>query len=371
MDHKNFCALPWVGLDVSSQGFFRPCCKYNGNMAETYTEYLNSEELKELKQDFLDGKKPDKCVRCWQDEDVGIKSKRLLDKEYILNNYSINFEKAKVLTVAFAFGSTCNLACRVCSSSTSSRWRAEAQKMKKSLPEIPIYDHKKFYTNEQFLQDIHSFVDSVIHVDIYGGEPFLSGLDQHKDFLRALLPRAKEITIHYTTNCTIFPDEEFWQLWRQFKKIDMQLSIDGIGTVFEFNRWPAVWNDCYKNIKLFQQKQKELTNIQLSISTVISIFTVRYIPELLEWCRTEQLPYPYLGFISKPEYYDITVLPNRVKLDVKEKLSQHKDLKFIVDRMMSNDNSHLLDTTEKYIKTLDQYRNQQFNIENFSIKLPR
>jgi hypothetical protein len=78
-----------------------------------------------------------------------------------------------------------------------------------------------------------------------------------------------------------------------------------------------------------------------------------------------------LGFISKPEYYDITVLPNRVKLDVKEKLSQHKDLKFIVDRMMSNDNSHLLDTTEKYIKTLDQYRNQQFNIENFSIKLPQ
>jgi molybdenum cofactor biosynthesis enzyme MoaA len=355
MTKENFCSLPWIGLDISAQGHYRPCCKYDGIVAESYHDYTSSQELAELKQQFINGQRPKQCNRCWRDEDLGIQSKRQLDQKYVLNNCNINLENSKFLTIGFALGNTCNLACRICGSHTSSRWLPEAEKMQSKLPSIPIFEHKKFYKDQEFLDQLSVFADTVIHVDIYGGEPFLTGLKEHKEFLTQLLPRANEISIHYTTNCTIFPDEEFWLLWNNFKNVNIQLSIDGTDNDFEYSRWPASWNECYVNIKKYQFKQQDLSNLQLSVSTVVSIFTINNLDEFIQWCETEGLPYPYLGIISKPEYYDITVLPQEVKKEIASRLN----LPAIVDHMFSIDNSHLLPITKKYIDVLDQHRNQQ------------
>lgn len=354
MTKENFCSLPWVGLDISAQGHYRPCCKYDGIVAESYHDYTNSRELAELKQQFINGQRPEKCKRCWQDEDLGIQSKRQLDQKYVLNNCNIKLENYKVLVLGFALGNTCNLACRICGSHTSSRWLAEAEKMQSELLNIPIFEHKKFYKDPSFLDQLKEFADTVIHVDIYGGEPFLTGLDEHKEFLTQLLPRASKVSLHYTTNCTIFPGLEFWNLWSNFKKVNIQLSIDGIGDDFEYSRWPAIWSECYANIKQYQWKYSELDNIQISVSTVVSIFTIQNLRSFIDWCATEGLPYPYLGIISKPDYYDITVLPANAKAELAKQLTDN--LQFVADHMYAQDRTDLLPITHQYIKVLDQHR---------------
>ena len=355
--NSNFCSLPWVGLDVSPQGNFKPCCKYKNSISNNIDDYFNSEELKLVKEQFLAGEKPEGCSRCWRDEEAGLPSKRQLDFKYVFEGNNPELTSLKVISMPF--GNTCNLACRICSSSASSKWYNEAARLKNDLPDLVIKDHKKFYKDPSFLNGIISKIHNAVLFEFPGGEPFLTGKKEHLEFLKNLSSTdSSGLKLHYITNTTIIPDDEFWQVWRSFKNVDIQLSIDGLGKHFEYNRWPAKWDESYKNIKHFQHKQQEYTNIQLSISHTVSIFTVYYLPEFLSWCDREGLPIPYLGLLSDPIHYSIKTLPKNISNLIAERLS-HPLLEG-VRKDLSNTTPIEFDNFVKYVTIIDRDRKQNF-----------
>lgn len=344
----NMCYHPWVGLDISPQGEFKPCCKYTRTLGKSLSEYQQSPHLKQLKQDFIDGKKNDGCVRCWQDESSGLSSKRLLDNEYVFKNVAPSLESIKVASVPF--GNVCNLACRICSPHSSSKWATEAKKVINILPDIKVFEHSTYYQDQEYMQALKDNFRDLIHLDIPGGEPFYAKSEIHFDFLKSINAE----TIHYTTNGTIFPSEELIELWAKFKKVDVQISIDGTGDVFEYNRWPAKWSEVYENIKKYQDLK--LPNFQLSISHSVSVFTISTLPEFLLWCKNEELPNPYLGIVTRPEHYSITVLPKNVKEWLTTRLGDHT----ITKHLWSKDDSQCLDKLTDYVRILDKQRQQSF-----------
>lgn len=353
----NMCYHPWIGLDISPQGEFKPCCKYKNVLASTVDDYRNSKELETLKKEFIDGKKPIGCFRCWRDENSGIQSKRQLDNQYILNNSKPDLSSIKILSLAF--GNTCNLACRICSNYASSRWGLESKKLKKSNLDTKIFNNGNFYRNKELMSDLKKFTKDIIHLDVPGGEPFLSDWDVHLDFLNNI-NKIENTSVHYTTNGLIFPREDILKTLLKFKKVDIQLSIDGINYHYEYNRWPGLWTDFLKNIPLYLKLKNDNSNIQLSISHTVSIFTIYYLPEFLEFLDDNKLPFPYLGLLTNPSYYDITVLSEHTKKIIENKLKNNSKLVPIINAMWAKDNSDLLPTTFKYIKIIDNQRNQKF-----------
>mgnify|MGYP001117803061 FL=1 len=86
--HDKFCVLPWISMETSPTGTIRPCClaedeikDENGvpfELANTaFSDIQNSEHMRDLRQQFLDGKKPKTCQKCWDEEDSGRTSKRM------------------------------------------------------------------------------------------------------------------------------------------------------------------------------------------------------------------------------------------------------------------------------------------------------
>ncbi len=351
---EHICHHPWVGIDISPQGEFKPCCKYKNVIATSLSEYTNSNELALLKEQFLAGKKPEACKRCWDDEDAGLPSKRQLDWKYVFRKQTPNLNKLKVLSIPF--GNSCNLACRTCSSYASSGWIAESKK----LQDIKIYKHQRFYQDTIFIDAIKDMCSEVIHVEFPGGEPFLAGIDEHLSFLDRLISQdAGSISLHYMTNATIFPSQEFWNRWRNFKKVDIQLSIDGVSNQFEYIRHPGNWEQVQQNIKEFQAHAND--NIQLSVSHTVSIFNIFYLEEFLVWCLQNKLGKPYIGVVSDPTYYSIKVFPKHIKDKLTEKLSRSY-LKNVVQYMNSEDLSEEFSNTISMINKLDELRNQDFKI---------
>lgn len=351
------CYHPWVGLDISPQGEFKPCCKYSHSVASNLLSYQNSAELAELKSSFLRGEQPAGCARCWQDESAGLPSKRTLDWQYVFDQKVPDLDSIQILS--FPMGNTCNLACRICSSYSSSKWLTEAEQLKATFPDIKIFKHKKFYQDSEFLNSIKNISQNLVHVEFPGGEPFLTGVKQHLEFLDFLISHnSSEISLHYITNTTQYPGTEFWHRWQKFKQVDIQLSIDGIEDQFEYNRWPAKWTECLDNIIKYQSNAD--TNIKLSISHSVSIFTVYYLPEFLNWTRQLGLPDPYLGPVSNPVYYSITAFPIEIKKQISARLNDPAFAK-ILDYMNNKDNSNQFNTGLKYIKALDKQRNQSFS----------
>ena len=355
---KHICYHPWAGLTISPQQEFRPCCMYSHSLADNLSDYQNSLELAELKDQLLKGQKPIGCKKCWDDEDSGVPSKREMDWKYVFNEIVPLLDKTKILMLAF--GNSCNLACMTCSSYSSTTWIKEEEKLQKVFPNIKIYKHSRFSQDKNFLDQIKEISTEVSHVYFPGGEPFLTGIKEHLDFLDHLISVGSDhITLHYMTNATIFPKEQFWERWAKFEKINMQLSIDGQGQHFNYTRWPANWDQVLENIKLYQIKKTSYPNLKLTIGHVISILTVYYFPEFLKWCLRNDLKDPYINLLYEPKHYDIRALPIIVKDKVKEKLDRFK-FNEIVEYMYQDDLSDSFKETQKIITLLDQQRGHKF-----------
>lgn len=315
-----FCYSPWTNIDISPTGDISPCCKfqlqhYNQKFniqSQSIEQYQNSDFLTAVKQEFEQGQWPTGCERCRIEEQHNIASKRQLD--YDRWKSRLNLESG-ILTASIAFGNTCNLKCITCSSYASSKWHQE------SLDILGhAYRHFKFYKKE-FVRDFVTQAPNLIHLDIPGGEPFLSGVDEQKQLLRYYIDqgRAEKIGLHYTTNATIFPDSEWWDLWAHFREVDIQLSIDGIGKHYEYIRYPAQWSQLIENTQKYLE-----TSVQLSVSHTLSAYNVFYLDEFFTWCHDMKLPEPWIGKVHDPVYMRPTVWSNTVRQHIVKKLSNSK-----------------------------------------------
>lgn len=357
--NENFCSLPWTGIDISPQGQFKPCCKYSQNIATDIKSYISSDHLKELQQKFLNGEKPAGCKRCWDDESSGLPSKRQIDRIYSFNGQDPSLDSWKILSMSF--GNTCNLACVTCNSLSSSRWAIDEKKLHNNSKFLDrkIYIHKQFYRDNGFMSDLLDRCQDLIHVDIPGGEPFFADKDIHKRFLRSL-SHPEKIKIHYTTNGTVFPDEEFWDIWKKFRHIDIQISIDGIGEKFEYLRYPAKWQTVQENVRRYQEYSD---CIQISISHTVSWLNILDLQNFIDWCRDNNLPDPYIGMVSNPDYLNVKSLPIGIKKMIRESFDDtaHHEVIKSLEYMDSEDLQMFFDKGRDWITSLDLIRKTNFS----------
>ncbi len=363
-----FCYAPWTNIDISPTGNVTPCCKFQ---TEHYTqkfniqntsidEYADSEFVAEIKQQFKQGEWPTGCERCKIEEDNNIESKRVLDYTRWKEHYDLyDLDSNKFITSSIAFGNTCNLKCITCGPHSSSRWQKEYF----DLYQVDV-PHHKFYKNN-FVQGFVQHAPHMIHIDIPGGEPFLSGVKEQQELLNYYIDndQAKEISLHYTTNGTLFPDETWWSLWKHFKEIDLQLSIDGVGNQYEYIRYPASWSELTDNVNRYVAKEKQLTNIRLSVSHTVSAYNIYYLDEFVSWCYTVGLPKPWLGRVHNPIHMRPTVWPQEVCRSIAEHLetSGHDNVRVWAELVTNeNDSKHFV-TFQNKMQWHDQYRGLDFN----------
>jgi len=363
-----FCYSPWTNIDISPTGDVTPCCKFQTSYCtqkfniqnSSIDEYANSEFIAEIKQQFKQDEWPAGCERCRIEEDNSIESKRILDytrwKEHY-DNYDLNSNK--FITSSIAFGNTCNLKCITCGPQSSSRWQKEYF----DLYQVDV-PHHKFYKNN-FVMDFVEHAPYIIHVDIPGGEPFLSGVKEQQELLNYYIDndQASKISLHYTTNGTTFPDDTWWSLWEHFKEIDLQLSIDGIGNRYEYIRYPAIWTELTNNVDCYITKETQLANVRLSVSHTVSAYNIYYLDEFVSWCYTVGLPKPWLGRVHNPVHMRPTVWPSEVCKNIADHLntSSHDDVRVWAGLVTNENDSKHFETFWIKMQQHDQYRGLDFN----------
>ena len=360
-----FCHAPWTNVDISPQGDILPCCKYTPGLndpkfniqSHSLTEYSKSAFLRKIQQDFSDDQWPQGCVRCQLDEQNNIPSKRQLDHDRWQEHYDhYDFSTHQWITASIAFGNTCNLKCITCDSDNSSRWREEYRDIYGK-----DFQHVKFYRND-FVDDFVAQAPKILHLDIPGGEPFLSGVAEQKKLLQHYIDsdRAGHISIHYTTNVTVFPDVEWWQLWSHFREIDMQLSIDGIGSRYEYIRYPASWEHTEHTVHRYIQQEKSIPNLRLSVSHTVSAYNIFYLDEFFTWCHSAGLPRPWLGRVQTPAHMRPTVWPDSRRIAAELDKSRHEDVRTWADMIRTTSDSDQFAEFRLRLHQHDQYRGLNF-----------
>lgn len=174
----------------------------------------------------------------------------------------------------------CNLTCISCSSQYSSAWNAHYHKFDQSSPVIKlkkqpqlVWEHLDFSELEQ--------------IHFTGGEPLMN-----PDNLRILqhlndIGRLGSVGISYCTNGTVRPDERWLALWKKSKWVRLFFSLDGVGTTFEYTRYPARWSEVESNMHWFAA-QKDIC-ILIEVDGIIGIHNIFNLPDFFNWWKTSGL----------------------------------------------------------------------------------
>lgn len=365
------CILPFINLEARTDGTMAVCCimqesakkedgtEFNLANGDTLSDVKNSKWLKDTQQKFLKDEKLEACNNCWHEEKAGIQSKRLRENFYWGEDFTPD---TKALDLKL--GNICNSKCRICSSFASSQWAAEELKINPNNEGARKFNKLGMWpkTNEHFWQDIDTHLQNIEKLEFFGGEPLM--IERHYEILQRCIELgiAKNISLSYNTNGSIFPEDKI-QLWEQFKKVEIFLSIDDINERFEYIRFPGNFTEVITNLGHFSKLNKNIFSI--GIFQTISIFNIMHMAELTEFISRnfEDIDIHY-NMVFTPSHISPKVLPKRIKKKLnnlyKENNADHVNntLKFMNGEQYPKEEyiNFLIQT-----KQIDKFRKEQFD----------
>ena len=335
LPHDKFCVLPWVSLETSPIGTVRPCCLAEDEIKDTdgnkysllttdLNEVHNSDYMQKLRQEFLDGKKPQTCRKCWNEERSGRTSKRMhtINRlEHIVKDTEWTADAKPLVFIDFKLGNICNLKCRICGSWSSSTFAAEEVRFegKDSFHYQMLKDGAWPRRNQKFWTEIDKLMQQVRYLEFTGGEPFM--IKEHFDLLQRMVNKgiAHNVEIHYNTNGTHFP-EHAESIWKHFKTVEVAFSIDDVDERFEYQRANAIWSEVNTNMDRFEQLRERNTNIQLQVCSTVNVFNVMYLEGLANWIDQRSFNFVYWNMLHEARYHSVGTLPERAKELVSNRL---------------------------------------------------
>lgn len=389
-----FCPLVFQHLSTNPNGWPSYCCFVDHSLSDSYSidkdkktqktlkhyelgtdlieDLYNSDSYRQARLDFLKGKKPKSCTRCFDEEATGITSKRLLERQ----NFS-NFDrkKAKSITDKFGYikkhniqfdyielrlGNICNVKCRTCGPWSSSKWITENNELhKKGLTEN--FNSKEFNYNwaesDIFWDNLLNHCDNVKTILINGGEPTLN--KEHYKLLQRLIDLKinERVFLKYHINMTNIPDNLI-ALWKWFPYLKISCSIDDIGIRNDYIRYPTKWKDVNKNLKILLEN-----DIDISITQTVGFMNYINIPEFHEYFTNMGVNDININVIHHPSHLSPHVLPDRIRKNAHIKFDEYfqnnnKQVNMLINTYSGDQNKELWKKTKLFTKTLDKSRNQ-------------
>jgi sulfatase maturation enzyme AslB (radical SAM superfamily) len=170
----------------------------------------------------------------------------------------------------------CNAACLSCGSYASTTW--QKYDLKHKIHDYgPIEDR-----SDQYLKDLIENVplESLQHLYILGGEPFYGATNlKLLQYLHQVHPALDQVVLQYQTNASISPDPEVLELWKSFKTVVFNMSLDGVGERFNYLRWPLKWHRVEKNVDFLLKS----TNVLFNVNATVNPLSVLYFDEIEQW----------------------------------------------------------------------------------------
>lgn len=339
MSEPLYCALAFNSISFGAHGGSRPCCAVDTyHWSETKNKlndydndlltWFNNEDMVKLRQDMLDGKWNPICNLCKIREDVGQASTRQIfnqtlseveqrtGKDWHETTAEIdNLDNIFLLDITV--GNKCNSACLMCNSSASSLWLKEQTEINGGVPPWKL---DAMWFDENNAPGLADKLPNLTAVQFVGGEPTIN--DDHVALLERIIEqgRSKDISLGYVTNLTNI-SKDLTDLWHNFGTKHITISVDGVGKVNEYQRYPFTWE------KVTQQLEniKNITNTGtffVGLSLTVTSINILKLDEVLEWWEDQvlsnssfQTSLPHIQCVNNPHKFDPVYMPHEMKLE--------------------------------------------------------
>ena len=276
---------------------------------------------------MLQGLKPTECQKCWSLEQQGLLSDRKLknsaldfwsgrDLQTIEKESTIDSGDTQILKLTTSY--TCNSACVTCNSNVSSFWNTVERRIDKTIP-IKKYN----FIDVELIKTQVDFKNLKI-LSLLGGEPLLE--KNNFVLLQHLIDIGNtDVFVTVITNGSVRLNEKHVEMFSAFPNLNFCISIDGVGPVFEYLRWPLKWGDIVSNLDQY----RSITD-NVSVSYTISNLNILYHNKTINWFQANNLAWNH-NVVYTPSYFSPIVLPVVAKKIIKNSLSSREFDAFVGD----------------------------------------
>ena len=248
----------------------------------SFESMSNSAWLTEKKNQMQRNEWPDECHRCQQSEEMTGESVRTKSIERHKLFLPV---KEDYLIVGGVLDNVCNSACQTCSSQLSTKIGSLEFK---NYPKVDNFS--KFWEIPQ---------NRILEVDVNGGEPTAS--KNYKKLLTDLPPNTKIVRMN--TNCSrIIPELE--DVLKKNIMVIVTISLDGIGKVHDYVRWPIKWDKFTQTVNTYKEMQSNYKLLQLDFWTTVSCLNIKQLPDILNYAKNKKIPHAW-ALLNNPDVLNV------------------------------------------------------------------
>lgn len=340
-----YCHQIYNGLTIDSDARVRPCCHIDDTIGLEqvfidefdYTAETNFPKLAKV----METEWHDACRPCIQEENLGNISPRI----YANERYK-NLPAGQYNIIDLKLSNTCNLSCVMCNSGASSTWH----QIVKQNPDLVEYNNELYPDSIdrdfEIKNNVLSIMDNIKFLKLSGGEPFL--IKKVKKLCKDLIAKhgdVSNIDLQITTNGNVILDDEWYNILNKFNT-DLNISVDGLGSRYEYIRPGSSWKILQEFIKCTKQKYTGKVNI----TVVAQALNYIQIPLIREWAKDNGFEYD----ISEILYHPFFLNNSSVNPKLRKKYGVPTIHEWNPDNFIK---------MQKYLERLDKIHGKDFKTE--------
>jgi len=391
INSDTFCFYPFLELSTRPNGSVLPCCYFDEQTSIAKLErtssdnpienFWNNKKTISIRNDLSQGTPVNGCNICYRDKSASMRERSI--KEYINNREYLQLIKDTMDNDGVAIHSPkrlelkpsnlCNLKCFMCNAYDSSQIEKELNELGSKYNGIKLFGGRLHEINvgakgawtgpvgeyllpdmseynwaesDEFWQSLTTMLPYIEVLSFAGGEPTVNPIVYKILDHCVKNDYAKNITVFISSNFTNL-NKKFFELMPRYKKFELIASIDGVGAVQEYVRFPSNWKAVESNF----QKAKEYMqypNIKIVLNITVNILNIAYIVDLLNWIEDYADIHPYykewpynINLLNYPSELKINWVPDDLKSELIEDIKLYQTnsqiLKFFPDLKIKTD----------------------------------
>lgn len=249
---------------------------------ESFEEMAHSDWLEGVQDKMSQGEWPKECVRCEQSEKVKGESIRT---NAIKRHKMLKPVRSDYLIVGGVLDNVCNSACQSCNAGLSTKIGSLSSKNYPRVNNVEVFNRLPH--------------ERIIELDVNGGEPTAS--KNYKQILSQLPENVKIVRMNTNGSRMI---DELEQVLKKNIMVIVTMSLDGIGKVHDYTRWPIKWEDYKKTVDAYQQLQKTYPLLQLDMWTTVSCLNIKNLPDIINFAKNKNIPHDW-AFLNEPDVLNV------------------------------------------------------------------
>lgn len=385
---NKFCVLPWLNMNTNPNGNVKLCCSiamdyFVANKDRPFnlgyddiTQIWNGPHMQNVRNLHRQNNGSDDCLDCYKIEKLSGHSPRKGQNKIWVDRKNHDPELAEYLTevsneklysisnilplsLELRLGNQCNLKCVTCWGMSSSLIHEERKDMVKSgelikrdlgwlqekwtedIEAVEKADMTEWYETDIFYKNFRLMAPKLRRLYTTGGEPTL--IKANYRMLEELLAAGNNTCrIEFTTNMTTW-NPKFYENLSKFENVEIQMSVDGVGTVAEYIRYGTKWDVVRENIKKVFEMASTRPNWRIVCYSVLQALNYQHITEIWEVLDEESKRYYkrvdwWPITLNYPAYLSLAVIP------IEQRLASLPRIRDIARRYSSGSNMFTLGT---------------------------